>query len=200
MDQITEQWNKLPLAAKFLIVVLIWCAMAGGYYFMYYEGQKNQYSRLYRDFQSARKKRDKLRTIQFNISRWQAEIARLDGELAKATTLLPTSKELPTLLRRIDSLGRKSGLEISRFTPRREKLKKFYSEVPISISVRGTFYELMIFLNKVSNLDRIVTISAITLSTPEFKNQKLLLKAKFSLVTYRYLTKEDKKKRRRRRR
>ena len=37
MDQITEQWNKLPLAAKFLIVVLIWGAMAAGYYFMYYE-------------------------------------------------------------------------------------------------------------------------------------------------------------------
>ena len=194
MDQITEQWNKLPLAAKFLIVVLIWCAMAGGYYFMYYEGQKAEYSRLYRDFKSARKKRDKLRTIQYNITRWQAEIARLDGELAKATTLLPTRKELPTLLRRIDSLGRKSGLEISRFAPQREKLKKFYFEVPISIAVRGTFYELMIFLNKVSNLDRIVTISSISLSSPEFKNQKLLLRAKFSLVTYRYLSKAEQKK------
>ena len=200
MDQITEQWNKLPLAAKFLIVVLIWGAMAAGYYFMYYEGQKTQYARLYRDFLNARKKRDKLRTIQFNITRWQAEIARLDGELAKATTLLPTSKELPTLLRRIDSLGRKSGLEISRFAPRKEKRQKFYSEVPIAIAVKGTFYELMIFLNKVSNLDRIVTISAISFSNPQFKNQKLILTAKFALVTYRYLTKADKKKKKKKRR
>ncbi len=197
MDQITEQWNKLPLAAKFLIVVLIWGALAGGYYFLYYEDQKNQYFRLYREFKETRKKRDKLRTIQFNITRWQAEIARLDGELAKATTLLPTSKELPTLLRRIDSLGRKSGLEIARFAPTREKGKQFYSEVPIIVEVKGTFYQLMIFLNKVSNLDRIVTINRVAFDRPVFKNQKLVLTAKFTLVTYRYHRGSVKKRRRR---
>ncbi|TNE52207.1 MAG: hypothetical protein EP343_02060 [Deltaproteobacteria bacterium] len=200
MEQIIQQWNDLPRAAKFLIVVLIWGAMFGGYYFMYYEDQQRRYRVYYNQFRDARKQRDKLRTILFNISRWQAEIARLDGELAKATTLLPTSKELPTLLRRIDNLGRKSGLEILRFRPGREKPKQFYSEVPIRIGVKGTFYELMIFLNKVSNLDRIVTIQSVSLTNPTFKNQKLLLGAKFQLVTYRYRSRDSKKKRRRRRR
>lgn len=198
MEQIVQQWNDLPRPAKFLIVVLIWGAMFGGYYFLYYEDQRIRYIRYYNEFRQARKQRDKLRTILFNITRWQAEIARLDGELAKATTLLPTSKEIPTLLRRIDNLGRKSGLAIARFRPGREKAQKFYSEVPIRIGVKGTFYELMIFLNKVSNLDRIVTIKSVSLTNPVFKNQKLVLNARFQLVTYRYRSGKKKKRRRRR--
>lgn len=196
MEQIVAQWNNLPRPVKFLIVVLIWGILFGGYYFMYYEDQKGQYDRLYSEFKEVRKQRDKFQTIQFNIARWQAEIARLDGELAKAKTLLPNEKELPLLLQHIDSLGRKSGLEILRFAPSKEARKQFYSEVPITIEVKGTFYELMIFLNKVSNLDRIVTINAVTLAQPTFKNQKLSLTARFQLVTYRYLSKTSAKKKR----
>lgn len=196
MEQIIAQWNNFPRPVKFLLVVLVWGVLFGGYYFLYYEDQKSQYFRLYNEFKDVRKQRDKFQTIQFNIARWQAEIARLDGELAKAKTLLPNEKEIPLLLQRIDNLGRKSGLEILRFAPAKEKNQQFYSEVPITIEVKGTFYELMIFLNKVSNLDRIVTINAVALTQPTFKNQKLALTARFQLVTYRYLSKTPSQKKR----
>ena len=140
-----------------------------------------------RQFNDIRNKRNQSNQTQFNNSRWKGECLRLDGELDKATTLLPTGKELPALLSRIDNLGKKSGLEISRFSPKKELRKGFYSEVPIRVSVQGTFFELMIFLNKVSNLDRIVTITSVNLSQPRYKNQKLLLTANFQLITYRYL-------------
>jgi type IV pilus assembly protein PilO len=171
----------------------MWILMAGGYYFLFYGDQENQYNRLVREFSEIRKQRDTFQTIQFNIGRWQAEIARLDGELDKATTQLPTDKELPSLLQRIDDLARKSGLEIARFTPQKDKPMGFYAEVPIRVEVKGTFYELMIFLNQVSNLDRIVTIDSVDLSNPQFKNQKLLLQAQFHLITYRYLKSVSKK-------
>lgn len=200
MDQFLEQWNALPTAVKFLLVVVVWILIAGMYYLMSYEDQVNQYNRLVRTFKKVRKDRDKLQTIQFNIERWKSEIARLDGELEKAKLLLPTKRYLPKLLRRIDDLARRSRLEIIRFNPSGRRKKGFYSEVPIRVEVNGSFYEVMGFLNQVSNLQRIVTMRRLDVSRPQFKNQKMMLNARFQLVTYQYHGKRKKKRRKRRRR
>jgi type IV pilus assembly protein PilO len=133
MDQFLEQWKTLPAAVKFLLVVVVWGAMAGMYYFLMYEDQVNMYNRLVVTFKEVRKKRDKLQTIQFNIERWKSETARLEGELEKAKLLLPTKKFLPKLLRRIDDLARRSRLEIILFNPRTARKRGFYSEVPIKV-------------------------------------------------------------------
>jgi type IV pilus assembly protein PilO len=200
MEQFQEQWNTLPLSVKFLLVVVIWGLMGGLYYFMMYEDQLNSYKRLVRSFKEVRKQRDKLQTIQFNIERWKSEIARLDGELEKAKLLLPTKSYIPKLLRRLDDLARKSGLDINQFNPKRPKRRGFYTEVPFQVKMQGTFFELMVFLNKVSNLQRIVTMDSLDVSNSVFKNQKMSLTARFRLVTYRYRGTKKKKKRRRRRR
>lgn len=200
MEQLTEQWNQLQRPVKFLIVVLIWGFMGGGYYSLFYQDQFKAYQFEVRKFKQARKKRDELQTIQFNIERWKSRIAQLDGELERAKLLLPTKKYLPKLLRRIDELARKSGLEIVKFNPRRNPKRGFYSEVPVQISVNGTFYEVMMFMNKVSNLQRIVTMDTLELGRPSFKNQKMMLNANFRLVTYRYHGTQKKKKKRKRRR
>lgn len=194
MDQFWDQWNKIPLAGKALILVILWATMALGYNFSIRGDQVNKYRGLARQFRQVRRKREKYETIAQNRPRWEAEVARLRGELAKAQTLLPTKKEIPNLLQKIDDLGNKSGLKIGSFLPRRERARGFYSEVPMDMAVNGTFYEVMVFFDKVSNLDRIVNVTRIRLSSPKFKNQKLLLKANFRLITYRFIAPTRRKK------
>lgn len=50
----------------------------------------------------------------------------------------------------------------------------------------GTFYELMVFFDKVSHLDRIVSVSNFDFNTPRLRNQKILLQSLPS-TTYRYI-------------
>ncbi len=193
MEGFLEQWNSLTKPVKFLIVVAIWIALAAGYYFLFFQEQQQLYNRLVQEFMELRNKRDILRTIQLNLDRWKAEIARLDAQLEKAKTLLPTKEELASLVRHLDSLAQKSGLKLNSFRPRPERKMGFYAEVPISVEVESSFLELMIFLSKISSLDRIVTVKDLSLHNPRLKNQKLILDAQFKLVTYRYLKTIQKK-------
>lgn len=197
MDKFLEQWNKIPRAGRFMIPVVVWIALAAGYYFAFYGDQAQKYSNLKRDFLKQRKKRKKYELIRQNLPRLEKELTRLQKEHRDARKLLPTSKELPALLQKLDLLGKRR-LDIKRFRPFKDRPKTFYSEVPISMEVQGTFQDLMNFFNKVSNLDRIVNVTGIQLTSPSFKNQKLLLSAKFRLITYRF--RGEKKKRRRKKR
>ncbi len=186
MDEFWEQWNKIPRAGKFLIVIGIWALAAIGYYFAYYEDQVREFEGLAEQFRQVRRTREKHQAIARNLPRWEAEIARLRGELAKAERLLPKKKEIPDLLKRIDDLSKRSGLKLNRFKPLREQNMGFYAKVPMSMEVSGTFYEIVVFFDKVSNLDRIVNIMKIRLERPTLKNQKLILSSRFQIVTYRF--------------
>jgi len=197
MEQFGEQWDSLPLAAKAFMGIVIWGLMGGAYYLLIYEDQVKNYKNYVIQFNQARKKRDKLQTIQFNIEQWKSRIAQLDGELERLKLKLPTKKYLPKLLQNIDARARRANLEIIQFNPQRNVKRGFYSEVPIKITVKGTFFECMNFLTSIGSLSRIVTIGRLNISQPRFKNQKMMIEAKFRLVTYRYHGTQKKKKKKR---
>lgn len=199
MNQAMEQWTNLHIAIKTVILVFIWGLVGAGYYFMYYQEQEQTYRGLLIQFKNKRKERTKYQTTAQNLPLWKEEVKRLEEERKKAQTLLPTAKEIPNLLRKIDSLANKSGLEIILFNPTRTRRKPYYEEVPTRMRASGTFYELMVFFDKVSHLDRIVNISGFQLMTPRLRNQKIVLQSNFLLTTYRYITNTKKRGKGRRR-
>ncbi|MCB9637425.1 MAG: type 4a pilus biogenesis protein PilO [Myxococcales bacterium] len=188
MNQTLEQWTNLHIAMKTLVLVFLWGLVVSGYYFMYYQDQENSYRMLLVQFKNKRKERTKYQTTAQNLPLWKEEVKRLEEERKKAQTLLPTAKEIPTLLRKLDSLANKSGLEITVFNPLRTLRKRYYEEVPTRMAASGTFYELMVFFDKVSHLDRIVNISGFNLNNPMLRNQKIVLQSSFMLTTYRYVS------------
>lgn len=193
MNQAMEQWTNLHIAIKTFILVFIWGLVVAGYYFLYYQDQEAAYRQLLVQFKNKRKERTKYQTTAQNLPLWKEEVKRLEEERKKAQTLLPTAKEIPTLLRKLDSLANKSGLEITQFNPTRTVKKPYYEEVPTRMRASGTFYELMVFFDKVSHLDRIVNISEFYLQNPKLRNQKILLQSSFILTTYRYLSRTKKR-------
>ena len=119
----------------------------------------------------------------------------------ETAALLPKEKEIPSLLTNISALGRGSGLDFLTFKPGADVPKDFYSEIPVDIKVRGPYHNMGIFLDQVSKLDRIVTVSNITMGGPKKEGAEMLLNSSCRLVTYRFTNKKvskpvDKKKRR----
>ena len=187
MNQFLDQWSNIPIAIKTLVVAFFWGMVIAGYYFMYYQDQYAMYRGLLNQFKAKRAERTRFETTAQNLPLWQEEIARLKEEQAKARTLLPTAKEIPQLLKQIDYLAGKSGLQIEQFTPIRERPKPYYAEVPMQMRVSGSFFELMVFFDEISNLKRIVNINQFVFTSPTLRNQKIVMNSNFELLTYRYL-------------
>ncbi len=132
------------------------------------------------------------REIAENRALWESSVNRLNEELAKAVKELPNSREIPELLRRISSIGKKIGLQFLLFQPMPEIVRDFYAEVPVKLKVQGSFHEVATFFDRVGKLNRIVNIKNITLSDPEERSGKVMLTIAGTAVTYRFLTEEEK--------
>ena len=108
----------------------------------------------------------------------------IDQQLKEALRLLPNSKEIPNLLRKVTELGNESNLAFQFFDPKNEVVKDFYVEIPVAIEVRGSYHNVAIFFDKVGHMDRIMNIHNVSM-TPE-KAQSTTLITKCDAVTYRF--------------
>ena len=79
---------------------------------------------------------------------------------------LPDKEEIPLLLTSVSQFGHDAGLEFILFEPKPEVPKEFYAEIPVSITVAGTYHHVGTFFDRVSNLNRIVNIKDIRMAPP----------------------------------
>jgi len=124
-----------------------------------------------------------------NLKRLEADLAKAQGDLKVAIKLLPTTSEIPSLLKNITKLGNDSNLEFLLFRPEKQVSKEFYVEIPVSIEVLGNYHDVAIFFDKVGKLDRIVNV--VNVNMIPIKALSTTLKTSCKATTYRF--KEGKK-------
>ena len=121
-----------------------------------------------------------------DIDSFEQEVEQVRQELLKAQAQLPTKKEIPNLLTKISDLGNECGFEFELFEPRKEERKDFYSQLPISMKVRGTYGNVSNFFHLVSALDRIVNIGDFIMKNPKVVDNYILLETTCQAITYRF--------------
>jgi type IV pilus assembly protein PilO len=119
-----------------------------------------------------------------NLERLEADLAKAQGDLEVAIKLLPTTSEIPSLLKNITKLGNDSNLEFLLFSPEKQISKEFYVEIPVSIEVLGSYHDVAIFFDKVGKLDRIVNV--INVNMIPIKELSTTLKTSCKATTYRF--------------
>lgn len=122
-----------------------------------------------------------------NLEPLKKQMAEMQESFAALAKQLPDDTEVPGLLEELSQLGLDSGLEFDTIGLGNEKEEEFYFELPIQISVRGTFHALGAFVSGIASLPRIVTLHDFTI-TPIKENEDGagLLIMSITAKTYRY--------------
>lgn len=185
--------NKyIPLDTKFkwIIAVVLFLLPAIVFYFFYFQPQQEKKVQLASKRVTLTAELQKAKVKAANRGKLQAELKAIEERFAEATLLLPKEKEIPALLTNISELGRGAGLDFLTFKPQADVPKDFYSEIPVEIKVRGPYHNMGIFLDQVSKLNRIVTVSNISMGGPKKEAGEMLLNSSCRLVTYRFTNKK----------
>jgi type IV pilus assembly protein PilO len=119
-----------------------------------------------------------------NLEKLEMELAKAQGDLQYALRLLPTTSEIPNLLKGITKLGNDSNLEFLLFSPQKEVTREYFVEIPVSIEVKGGYHDVAIFFDRVGKLDRIVNV--VDVSMTPIKAMGSVLKTSCKAVTYRF--------------
>lgn len=120
------------------------------------------------------------------LNEWRTKMKKKEVQYKAVMQALPEKEEIPSLLAGVSQAGKDAGLEFLLFKPMPESKKEFYAEIPVDISVNGSYHNVATFFDKVSNLPRIVNIRNITM-VPERQKEGGLLKTTCQAVTYKFL-------------
>lgn len=191
MDPQVEKILKLPTKQKILILILVVVLEAAALVWFLYMPKHKELANLKADLTKLQTEIDDKTRIANNLPRLQAEYEQLNRELAQALTELPNSKEIPSLLTSITTLGKNAGLDFLVFRPKAETAKDFYAEVPVDITVSGSYFSVANFFAAVANLPRIVNITNVAFSDIRNVNNRMMTKVTCLATTFRFLDKKE---------
>jgi len=176
---------KLAIAAATLIVPIAL------FYFLYYSPKNQEISGLEQNVAKMQKDLNDVKIKAAKLDEQKALMADIETKFKEAALVIPDTKEIPSLLSSISSQGSNAGLDIPSFAPGLETARDFYAEIPITISVIGTYQNIGYFLDAVSKLPRIVNVAKVNLGSPKLTDGELLINAKLDLVTYKFIEPKD---------
>jgi len=179
--------SKLTPLYKIIIcasAVLLPCII---FYFLSYSPKTDEIKKLGTQQKTLEAEITKVEKAAREITRHKAEMEETELMFAKASALLPQQQEIPSLLASISDVGQNSGLDFLSFTPKNEIKKDFYADIPVDVKVRGTYHNVGTFLDKISDLSRIVTVNDINMGGPKLQADEMILETTFTLVTYRFV-------------
>ncbi|NTV46135.1 MAG: type 4a pilus biogenesis protein PilO [Chlorobiales bacterium] len=191
MDPNVEKILKLPTKQKLLILVVVSIIEAAALVWFLYLPKHQELVGLRTELTKLQGEITEKTRIANNLPKLQVEYDQLNQELARALTELPNSKEIPSLLTSITSLGKNAGLDFLTFRPKPEVPKDFYADVPVDIIVSGSYFSVANFFAAVANLPRIVNITNVTFSDIKSVNNRMMTKVTCLATTFRFLDKKE---------
>lgn len=183
---ITKKYIPLDKGKKILIFFSALLIPSLTVFFFVIQPNSQKISALEKKIITSMEELNRVRKAARDLPKHEEELRKAQEIFDLTTILLPKSQEIPDLLRNISDIGKQSGLDFLSFTPGVETPKDFYAEIPIDIKIRGPYHNLGLFLDKISKLDRIVSVNNIKTEKVDFEGNEILITSSCRLVTYRF--------------
>jgi len=191
MQDILDRISKLTGIQKLGAAVVVYVLVALALLFLLIrptsqkiETAQSQHTRLQTEVEEKR-------AIANDRDRWEEQVEQLNESLARAVKELPNDREIPELLRRISTIGKKIGLEFLLFQPVPELKRDFYADVPVKLKIEGSYHEVATFFDRIGKLNRIVNIRDIQMGDPIERSGRMVLTIEGTAVTYRFLSDKE---------
>src|SRR5215510_7560348 len=161
---------KSPGAQKLLLAILLAGGAVGVYFGTHllpwtFPSGSEKIAELKSQYEQKSAELARARASVADLPRFEAEYEQLHQRWEMASELLPTERQLPTLLRKITLAGQQTGVTFTMFRPGNVQPSDYHTEMPISVSVAGDYHAVGSFLAELANMRRIVTVSNLKLTT-----------------------------------
>ncbi|RUQ95593.1 type IV pilus inner membrane component PilO [Legionella septentrionalis] len=182
------QW---PTVVKASVVAFLALLVIGIGYWLIAKPNFEQYDSLKAEENTLRSKFELKQHQASNLQKYRNQMQIMEERFGNMLKQLPTQNEMPGLLEDISKTGIASGLTFELFAPMQEVQHDFYIELPIKIAVIGNYHQFAIFLSRIGQLNRIVTLHDFVIegaSTEKQKNaagEQLIMRITAKIYRYR---------------
>jgi type IV pilus assembly protein PilO len=159
------KFTELPQVAQVGIAAAVCVALFVGSYYMFtkpiLDGNEKDAAVL------AQKKSEiaQLAPYEAKVQELDRQLQSLNQQLELQKRIVPDEKEVPNFITLVQGEAQKSGVEIRRYSSKPTSTKEFYSEVPFELDIDGPYYGVLVFYQRIGQLERIVNVSNVAMAS-----------------------------------
>jgi type IV pilus assembly protein PilO len=159
---------KDPKTQKLMLVglgtaVLVYFYVIADYVPFNYKARSKEISALKADYTRESNELTKAQQLVSRLPELKKEFALLNQRWAVAQELLPTQKEVASLLRKVTIAGQEAGVKFVLFKPSEPHPTPDFTENPVQVTITGGFHHAGAFLGEIAELSRLVNVSQLRL-------------------------------------
>jgi type IV pilus assembly protein PilO len=178
-------WGLLPMLLV-LVLILVVIPVAG--YFLVWDPQYEELNKGKGTEENLKKDYLAKKTQAINLDLHRQQLREIDTQFGALLKQLPNKSQMDALLVDINQAGLSRGLQFDLFKPAAsESAREFYTELPITLKVVGTYHDMGGFAADVGQLPRIVTLNDISIEAGKDGNLSMDVTAR----TFRYLDDDE---------
>jgi type IV pilus assembly protein PilO len=187
---VSKKFSELSSVKLLLILLGLGAAIYGAYWYFILDDKLIQITKAQQSIEQLDKDIALYRAQVAKLPELERSLAAREKELYYAKTLLPEdSRALEMLLSSFEKLGRDENVEFILFQPGAEQIQEFYATRTVQLQISGTFHRLVTYFDRLTRLDRLVTIQNVTFSpVSDFSPTEKYLNTNLVLQVYRALT------------
>lgn len=172
------------IAPKIVVLVALLVALPVAGFFLVWQDQIDEIDKGLAQEEVLKKDYLAKKTQAINLDLHRQQLREIDTQFGALLKQLPNKSQMDALLVDINQSGLSRGLQFELFRPAAtEAAREFYSELPISVRVIGTYHDMGAFAADVGQLPRIVTLNDLTIEAGKDGNLTMDATAR----TFRYL-------------
>ena len=172
------------IAPKIVVLVAVLVAIPVAGFFLVWQDQIEEIDKGLAQEEVLKKDYLAKKTQAINLDLHRQQLREIDTQFGALLKQLPNKSQMDALLVDINQSGLSRGLQFELFRPAAtEAAREFYSELPISVRVTGTYHDMGAFAADVGQLPRIVTLNDLTIEAGKDGNLTMDATAR----TFRYL-------------
>ena len=176
---------KKPLGYKAGVLAAVLAVMGFFYWQFFYSTLSDERTTLTTERKKLAKQEKQLKDREKAWLELLQQKELLDAQLQENRITLPASSELPAFFMHLQKQAAAAGVTVTSWTRRNEAAVETYVRVPVSIKLTGTFYQISNYFRLLSQTDRIISVSGLSLKPGRVKNEEIILEAAFTAVTFR---------------
>jgi type IV pilus assembly protein PilO len=178
-------WSFAP---KLLVLIAILVAIPVAGYFLLWQDQIAEIEKGVALEEALKKDYLAKKTQAINLDLHKQQLREIDTQFGALLKQLPNRAQMDALLVDINQAGLSRGLQFELFRPApSETAREFYSELPITLKLTGTYHDMGGFAADVGQLPRIVTLNDVAIEAGKDGNLSMDVTAR----TFRYLDEDE---------
>lgn len=162
-----KSFNDLPAVIQGVILVVVAIALAGGAYWYYVLPLSDQRDGLQSEVARLKAENDRNEAFRQQQTEYLNRIQQLESQLETLRSIVPDEEATDEFMKTVFTDGSNTGTAIRTFIPKPPVVKDFYVETPFTVHLDGTYYSLLSFFDRLAHEQRIMSVSGLSLSSPE---------------------------------